>query len=135
MVLHPAPSTDNASCTTTPQQKKKKICTLPPQLIMPPAPLPPCNNSFISLYAFFAREQWCRRHYQLRGQGAKKNLFARGQWCRRHYQLRGQGAKPFFRFDTFFDIQFKNTYNLILLGFKLSSERFLFTNFKTDLTF
>ena len=35
----------------------------------------------------------------------------------------------------FFDIQFKNTYNLILLGFKLSSERFLFKNFKTDLTF
>ena len=38
-------------------------------------------------------------------------------------------------FDTFFDIQFKNTSNLILLGFKMSSERFLFMNFKTDLTF
>ena len=31
---------------------KKKNCTLPPQLIVPPAPLPPGNNSFISLYAF-----------------------------------------------------------------------------------
>ena len=34
-----------------PPGKKKCFCTLPPQLIMPPAPLPPGNNSFISLYA------------------------------------------------------------------------------------
>merc|ERR1712051_258614 len=49
--LHPATSIDNASCTTSPWQKKFFFCTLPPQLIMPPAPLPPGNNSFISLYA------------------------------------------------------------------------------------
>ena len=48
---------------------------------------------------------------------------------------RGQGAKPFFRFDPFFKIQFKNTSNLILLGFKMSSERFSFKNFETGLTF
>ena len=35
----------------------------------------------------------------------------------------------------FFDLQFKNTSNLILLGFKMSSERFLFKDFKTGLTF
>ena len=35
----------------------------------------------------------------------------------------------------FFYLQFKNTSNLILLGFKMSSKRFLFKNFKTDLTF
>ena len=40
MVLHPATSAENASCTPTPWQKKF-FCTLPPQLIMPPAPLPP----------------------------------------------------------------------------------------------
>ena len=40
MVLHPATSAENDSCTPTPWHKKK-ICTLPPQLIMPPAPLPP----------------------------------------------------------------------------------------------
>ena len=42
--------------TPLPPGKKNFFCTLPPQLIMPPAPLPPGNNSFISLYAFFARE-------------------------------------------------------------------------------
>ena len=35
----------------------------------------------------------------------------------------------------FFYLQFKNTSNLILLGFKMSSERFLFEDFKTGLTF
>ena len=35
----------------------------------------------------------------------------------------------------FFDLQFKNTSNLILLDFKMSSERFLFEDFKIDLTF
>ena len=45
------------------------------------------------------------------------------------------GTKPFFRSDTFFDLQFKNTSNLILLDFKTSSKRFLFKNFKTGLTF
>ena len=48
---------------------------------------------------------------------------------------RGQGAKPFFRFHPFFQIQFKNTSNLISLGFKMSSERFLFKIFKTGLIF
>ena len=74
--------------------------------------------------------------------GCKKFFFARGRWCRRHYQgvevkkvRRGLGAKSFFRFDPFFQIQFKNTSNLILLGFKMSSERFLFKDFKTGLTF
>ena len=35
----------------------------------------------------------------------------------------------------FFYLQLKNTSNLILLGFKMSFERFLFNNFKTGLTF
>ena len=47
----------------------------------------------------------------------------------------GRVQNHFSDLTLFFDIQFKNTYNLILLGFKLSSERFLFKNFKTDLTF
>ena len=42
----------------------------------------------------------------------------------------------FLEFDThFFDIQFKNTYNLIFLGLKVPSERFFHKNFKTGLTF
>ena len=48
---------------------------------------------------------------------------------------RGQGAKPLFRFDLFFEIQFENTFNLILLDFKMSSESFVFKFFKTGLTF
>ena len=47
----------------------------------------------------------------------------------------GRVQNHFSDLTLFFDIQFKNTYNLILLGFKLSSERFLFKDFKTDLTF
>ena len=35
----------------------------------------------------------------------------------------------------FFDFEFKNTSNLIFPGFKVPSERFLFKNFKTGLTF
>ena len=47
-----------------------------------------------------------------------------------------KGAKLFLEFDTFFfEIQFKNTSNLIFQGFKVPSERFLFKNFKTGLTF
>jgi hypothetical protein len=34
--------------------------------------------------------------------GCKNFFFARGKWCRRHFQLRWQGAKPFFRFEIFF---------------------------------
>ena len=36
----------------------------------------------------------------------------------------------FLEFDTFFDIQFKNTSNLIFLGFKVPSESFFLKNFK-----
>ena len=35
----------------------------------------------------------------------------------------------------FLDFQFKNTSNLIFLGFKVSSERFFHKDFKTGLTF
>ena len=35
----------------------------------------------------------------------------------------------------FFKLQFKNTFNLILLGFKMSSESFLSKFFKMGLTF
>ena len=47
----------------------------------------------------------------------------------------GQGRISFLEFDTFFYIQFKNTSNLIIPGFKVASESFLFKNFKTGLTF
>ena len=45
-------------------KSEKWFCTLPPQLIMPPAPLPPGKKNF------FARGRWCRRHYK--GVGVKK---------------------------------------------------------------
>ena len=49
---------------------------------------------------------------------------------------RGGMAQNYFSvFIPFFKLQFKNASNLILLGFKMSSERFLFKDFKTDLTF
>ena len=41
----------------------------------------------------------------------------------------------FLEFDTFFYIQFKNTSNLIFLGFKVPFESFFHKNFKTGLTF
>ena len=41
----------------------------------------------------------------------------------------------FWNLTHFFDIQFKNTSNLIFLGFKVPSERFFHKNFKTGLTF
>ena len=41
----------------------------------------------------------------------------------------------FLEFDTFFYIQFKNTSNLIFLGFTVSSESFFQKDFKTSLIF
>ena len=77
----------------------------------------------------------------MRGQGAKI-FFCQGAGVQEALSgggvnkvRRGQGAKPFFRFDTFFDIKFKNTSNLIFPDFKIPSERFLFEDFKTGLTF
>ena len=92
-----------------------------------------------------ARGRGCRRHYQgveVEVAGCKKIFFARGRWCRRHYQgvggIRCWSSRVQNHFSDrtlFFDLQFKNTSNLILLGFKMSSERFLFKDFKKDLTF
>ena len=48
---------------------------------------------------------------------------------------RGQGRNFLLEFDIFFDIQFKNTSNLIFPGFKVPSKRFLFKDFKTGLNF
>ena len=45
------------------------------------------------------------------------------------------GANFSFRLTNFFDIQFKNTSNLIFLDFKVPSERFFHKDFKTGLTF
>ena len=47
----------------------------------------------------------------------------------------GMAQNQFSVLIPFFKLQFKNTSNLILLGFKMSSERFLFKDFKIDLTF
>ena len=47
----------------------------------------------------------------------------------------GMVQKSFWNLTHFFDIQFKNTSNLIFLGFKVPSERFFLKNFKKDLTF
>ena len=47
----------------------------------------------------------------------------------------GMVAIFFLRFENFFLIQFKNTSNLILLSFKVPSERFFHKVFRTGLTF
>ena len=53
----------------------------------------------------------------------------------------GKGGKGgmvqilFWNLTHFFDFEFKNTSNLIFLGFKVPSERFFHKNFKTGLTF
>ena len=47
--------------------------------------------------------------------------------------MEGHGAKFFLRFENFFDIQFKNTSNLMLLSFKVPTERFFHKVFKTGL--
>ena len=41
----------------------------------------------------------------------------------------------FLEFDAFFDIKFKNTSNLIFLGFKVPSESFFPKDFKIGLAF
>ena len=46
-----------------------------------------------------------------------------------------QGRISFLEFDTFFDIKFKNTSNLIFPDFKVPSKSFFPMNFKTGLTF
>ena len=47
----------------------------------------------------------------------------------------GQGSIFFLEFDTFFDIQFKNTSNVIFPSFKVPSESFFHKNFKRGHTF
>ena len=70
------------------------------------------------------------------GGRVQKIFFCQGVVVQEALSVEGAGCKTIFQiWHFFFDIQFKNTYNLILLGFKLSSERFLFKDFKTDLTF
>jgi hypothetical protein len=50
--------------------------------------------------------------------------------------IQGVPPKLFLEFDTFFfNIHFKNTFNLIFLGFKMPSERFFRKDFKTGLAF
>ena len=66
----------------------------------------------------------------------REKIFAEGVW---HYQ--GVGVQEawckfvFGNLTHFFDIHFKNTFNLIFLGFKVLSERFFHKNSKTGLTF
>ena len=45
------------------------------------------------------------------------------------------GCNFFLEFDTFFSIQFKNTYNFIFLGVKVPYESFFRKDFKIGLTF
>ena len=53
----------------------------------------------------------------------------------------GKGGKGgmvqicFWKLTHFFDFEFKNTSNLIFLGFKVPFERFFHKDFKTGLTF
>ena len=47
----------------------------------------------------------------------------------------GTEQKLFCDFNLNFDLQFKNTSNLTMLSFKVSSESFCFEFFKTGLTF
>ena len=47
----------------------------------------------------------------------------------------GMVQKKIWSLTHFFDFEFKNTFNLIFLGFKVPSERFFHKDFKTGLTF
>ena len=67
------------------------------------------------------------------GRGQGRNWYLGGGGGR--WWEEGAGKNFFLEFDTFFYIQFKNTFNLIFPGFKVPYERFLFKNFKTGLTF
>ena len=58
---------------------------------------------------------------------------ARGWGCR--CRFRWHCAIFFWNLTQFFDIQFKNTSNLIFKGFKVPSKRFFQKYFKTGLTF
>ena len=59
---------------------------------------------------------------------------ARGWWWK-GMGGRGRVEFLFWNLTLFFDIHFKNTFNLNFLGFKVSNERFFHKNFKTGLTF
>ena len=60
----------------------------------------------------------------------KQNFMYPGTWIWEKI-----GANFFLNLTHCFDIQFKNTLNLIFLGFKVPSERFFHKDFKTGLTF
>ena len=62
-------------------------------------------------------------------------LIFRGWWWKVVGGREGQGIISFLEFGIFFDIQFKNTSNLIFPGFMVPSKRFFPENFKTGLTF
>ena len=64
------------------------------------------------------------------GKVAWHNFFSSRGWGWWWWWKGWHGTKPFFRFDPFFKIQFKNTSNLILLGFKMSSESFFLQIFQ-----
>ena len=82
--------------------------------------------------AYFSSRGWGWRGWWKGGMAQFFSCRGRG-W--RGWWKGWHGTKPFFRSDTFFYLQFKNTSNMILLGFKMLSERFLFEDFKTGLTF
>ena len=64
----------------------------------------------------------------LPGGGGAGGIITRG-WGFRH------GTIFLWNLTPFFDIQFKNTSNLVFPGFKVSSESFFPKDFKTGLTF
>ena len=107
------------------QSDKMTLChaTLPPPY--PPQPPPP--GMFFSSRGWMGVEVLVERWHG--------TIFSSRGWGWRWWWKGWHGTKLFFDRTLFFDLQFKNTSNLILLGFKMSSKRFLFKNFKTDLTF
>ena len=113
MVLHPAPSTDNASCTTTPWQKKhteKWSCY---------------RQGLVVQEALSIEGAGCKKNFFLPGGSGAGGIISWGGRVQNHYS----------DLTFFFDFEFKNTSNLIFPGFKVPSERFLFKDFKTGLTF
>ena len=153
MVLHPATSAENASCTPTPWQKK---IFLHPATSIDNAsctPTPWQKNTILSQFIQFQhygeKDTLAYREMKLLlpgGRGAG-GIISWGGRVQKHFFLPGgRGAGGIFSWGGrvqnhfsdlkfFFEIQFKNTLNLIFPSFKVPSKSFLFKNFKTGLTF
>ena len=134
MVLHPAPSTDNASCTTTPWQKKFFLHPAP-SIDNASCTTTPWQKKHTEKWSCYCQGVVVQEALSIEGAGCKFSFFCQWVVVQEALSVEGAGCKTIFQIWHFFYIQFKNTSNLIFPGFKVPSKSFFPTDFKTGLTF